>query len=120
MPPVLAVLNDKGKYEGMITKTLNFKVKTWTSPATKVKTLMKVAPPVTLDYSLSKMAKLMIESGIRQLPVFEKNKLVGFVTDENIIHAAVTQEWGNTAIETIMTRAPHTLEANRSVGAVLA
>jgi CBS domain-containing protein len=65
------------------------------------------------------MAKLMIESGMRQLPVFEKNKLLGFVTDENIIHAAVTEDWGNTAIEKIMTRAPHTIEANRSVGAVL-
>lgn len=26
MPPVLAVLNDKGKYEGMITRPVNFKV----------------------------------------------------------------------------------------------
>jgi CBS domain-containing protein len=61
----------------------------------------------------------MIESGLRQLPVLEKNKLLGFITDENIIHSAVKQEWGSTKIETIMTRAPHTLEANRSVGAVL-
>ncbi len=53
------------------------------------------------------------------MPVFEKNKIVGFVTDENIIHAATAKEWGNTPIEKIMTRAPHTLEANRSVGAVL-
>ena len=28
MPPVLAVLNEKGKYEGVITRTLDFKVKT--------------------------------------------------------------------------------------------
>ena len=28
MPPVLAVLNDKGKYEGMITQAFDFKVKT--------------------------------------------------------------------------------------------
>jgi len=80
---------------------------------------MKVAPPVAADFSLSKIAKLMIESVMRQLPVFEKNKLLGFVTDENIIHAAVLQEWGNTAMEKIMTRAPHTIEADRSVGAVL-
>ncbi len=80
---------------------------------------MKVVPPVMGDFSLSKIAKLMIESEMRELPVFEKNKLVGFVTDENIIHAAVLQEWGNNAIEKIMTRAPHTIEANRSVGAVL-
>jgi len=118
MPPVLAVLNDKGKYEGMITRRSILRSRL-DSTATKVRTLMKVAPPVTVDFSLSKMAKLMIESEMRQLPVFEKNKLLGFVTDENIIHAAVLQEWGNNAIEKIMTRAPHTIEANRSVGAVL-
>jgi len=87
--------------------------------ATKVKILMKVAPPVNIDFSLCKMAKLMIESGLRQLPVLEKSKLLGFVTDENVIHAAVAQEWGLIKVETIMTKAPHTLEANRSVGAVL-
>ena len=118
MPPVLAVLNDKGKYEGMITRRSILRSRLDLT-TTKVRTLMKVAPLVNLDFSLSKMAKLMIESGLRQLPVFEKNKLQGFVTDENIIHAAATQEWGSTKIETIMTRAPHTLEANRSVGAVL-
>lgn len=118
MPPVLAVLNDKGKYEGMITRRSILRSRL-DPTTTKVRTLMKVAPPVTFDFSLSKMAKLMIESGMRQLPVFEKNKLLGFVTDENIIHAAVTEDWGNIAIEKIMTRAPHTIEANRSVGAVL-
>jgi CBS domain-containing protein len=118
MPPVLAVLNDKGKYEGVITRRSILRSRL-DSTATKVKSLMKVAPPVNVDFSLSKMAKLMIESEMRQLPVFEKNKLLGFVTDDDIIHAAVLQEWGNTAIEKIMTRAPHTIEADRSVGAVL-
>ena len=117
-PPVLAVLNDKGKYEGVITRHSILRSRL-DSTATKVKSLMKVVPPVMGDFSLSKMAKLMIESEMRQLPVFEKNKLLGFVTDENIIHAAVLQEWGNNVIEKIMTRAPHTIEANRSVGAVL-
>ena len=111
MPPVLAVLNDKGKYEGVITRRSILRSRL-DPTTTKVKTLMKTAPPVTVDFSLSKMAKLMIESEMRQLPLFEKNKLLGFVTDENIIHAAVLQEWGNTAIEKIMTRAPHTIEAN--------
>jgi CBS domain-containing protein len=118
MPPVLAVLNDKGKYEGIITRRSILRSRL--DPATtKVRTLMRVAPSVTLDFSLSKLAKLMIESGIRQLPVFEKGNLSGFVTDESVIHAAVAGEWGNVAIEKIMTRAPHTIEANRSVGAVL-
>src|SRR4030042_7050583 len=62
----------------------------------------------------------MIEVGVMQLPVVEKNKLVGFVTDEDIIHGAVTQEWGSNEVKEIMTKAPAVIEGNRSVGAVLA
>jgi CBS domain-containing protein len=118
MPPVIAVLNAKGKYTGVISR--RWVVRSRLDPSTtKVKSLMRPAPRVSKTVSLSKAAKLMIESGVRQLPVFEKNRLVGFVTDENIIHGAVTQEWGNTAVEKIMTKAPQVIEANRSVGAVL-
>ena len=118
MPPVIVVLDEKGRYAGVISRRLT--IRSRVDPATtRVKTLMRPAPKVQSDYSLSKTARLMIESGVRQLPVFEKNKLVGFVTDEDIIHGAVTQEWGSTAVETIMTKAPQTIEANRSVGAVL-
>jgi CBS domain-containing protein len=118
MPPVLAVTNSKGKYSGVITR--RWVIRSRLDPATtKVKTLMRPAPKVAPDLSVSKAAKLILESQVRQLPVFEKNKLIGFVTDEDIIHGAVNQEWGNTPIETIMTKAPHTIEANRSVGAVL-
>lgn len=118
MPPVLAVLDDKGKYAGVITR--RWIIRSGLDPAsTKVKTLMRPAPKVDPTTSLSKAAKLMIESGVRQLPVFEGKKLLGFITDENIIHGAVTQQWGNTKIKEIMTKAPYTIEANRSVGAVL-
>jgi CBS domain-containing protein len=118
MPPVLAVLDAKGKYVGVISR--RWVIRSRLDPAsTKVKSLMRPAPKVSLDFSLSKAAKLMIESGVRQLPVFEKNKLLGFVTDEDIIHGAVTQEWGSVAVEKIMTKAPQVIDANRSVGAVL-
>jgi len=118
MPPVIVVLDDRGKYAGVISR--RWVIRSRVDPATtKVKTLMRSAPRVSPEFSLSKAAKLMIESGVRQLPLFEKNKLVGFVTDEDIIHGAVTQEWGNTAIEKIMTKAPQVIDANRSVGAVL-
>jgi CBS domain-containing protein len=118
MPPVLAVMDEKGKYTGMITRRLILRSRA-DPTVTKVKSLMQVAPVVDGDASLGALARLMIGSGMRQLPLFEKNKLLGFVTDENVIHAAVGGEWGRGAVEAIMTRAPHTLEANRSVGAVL-
>jgi CBS domain-containing protein len=118
MPPVLAVTNSKGRYEGVITQ--RWATRSNLDPATtKVKTLMRPAPKVSPEFSLGKTAKLMIQSGIRQLPVFEKNKLTGFITDEDIIHAAVTQEWGNTTIDNIMTKAPYTIEADRTTGAAM-
>ncbi len=118
MPPVLAVLDNKGKYAGVITR--RWIIRSGLDLAsTKVKTLMRPAPKVDPSVSLSRAAKLMIESGVRQLPVFEKGKLLGFITDENIIHRAVTRQWGSTKVKEIMTKAPHTIEVNRSVGAVL-
>lgn len=116
--PVLAVLNDKGKYSGVISR--RWVIRSRVDPSvTKVKTLMRPAPRVSPNSSLSKAARLIIESGIRQLPVFEKNRLLGFVTIDDIIHSAITQEWGNVAVEKIMTKAPKVIDANRSVGAVL-
>jgi len=118
MPPVLAVLDGKGRYVGVISR--RWVIRSRVDPAvTKVKSLMRGAPRVSSGFSLSKAARLMIESGVRQLPVFEKGKLLGFVTDEDIIHGAVTQEWGGAAVEKIMTRAPQVIDAGRSVGAVL-
>jgi CBS domain-containing protein len=118
MPPVLAVLDEKGKYLGMITRRSILRSRLDPTVA-KVRSLMQVAPVVGLDVSLGAVAKLMIGSGMRQLPLFDKGKLLGFVTDENVIHAAVSGGWGKTEVEKVMTRAPHTLESNRSVGAVL-
>jgi len=118
MPPVLAVMDKDGKFAGVISKRwIN---RSRLDPATtKVRALMRPAPKVDPTVSLGKAAKVMIESGIRQIPVFEKKKLIGFVTDEDIIHGAVNQEWGNTKIETIMSKAPYSIDGNRSIGAVL-
>ncbi len=118
VPPVLAVLDEKNKYAGVIAR--RWIVRARLDPATtKVKSLMRPAPKTGPEISLAKAAKMMIQSGVRHLPVFEKDKLRGFVTDEAIIRGAVTQEWGNTPVEQIMTKAPFTIEATRSVGAVL-
>jgi len=118
LPPVLAVLDDKGNYVGMVSRQAVIRTLLDLSRI-KVKSLMIGAPAITLDQSLSRVAKLMIGSGVRQLPVFEKNNLVGFITDQAIIHTVVSAEWGKTPVAKIMTRAPQTIEANRSVGAVL-
>jgi predicted transcriptional regulator len=117
-PPVLAVLDDKGNYKGVISRKWIIQSSLDYSK-TKVKTLMKSAPAVTLQDSLSKIAKLMIESEIRQLPVYNGENFLGFVTDENVIHGAVMKSWGNSLVEDIMTKKPCVMEEDESIGAVL-
>ncbi|MCW4029147.1 MAG: CBS domain-containing protein [Candidatus Bathyarchaeota archaeon] len=118
LPPVIAVLDDKDHYLGMVSRRSVLRSRLDLS-RTKVRSLMTVAPEVAPTDSLGRIAKLMIGSGVRQLPVIERGRLVGFVTDESVIHSVVGAGWGSNKLESIMTRAPHTLEANRSVGAVL-
>ena len=118
LPPVLAVLDDHGRYVGMVSRRAVLRTRVDLSRL-KVKSLTHVAPEVGLGDGLSRVAKLMIGSGVRQLPVLEKDKIVGFITDEAVIHAVVDGEWGKNPVSSIMTRAPHTMDANRSVGAVL-
>ena len=117
-PPALVVLDEHGKYSGVITRRVALRARIDPNTA-KVKSLMRPAPKTTRNTTLAQAAKMMIEGEIRQLPVIEKNNVVGFVTDEDIIHGAVTQEWGNNKIETIMNKAPHTIDADRTVGAAL-
>ncbi len=118
MPPAMGVLDEKGKYVGMITRRSILRSRLDFTVA-KVRSLMQVAPQVALDAPLSELAKLMIASGMRQLPLFDKSKLLGFVTDEDVIHGAFGDGMGGTKVEAVMSRAPHTIESNRSVGAVL-
>ena len=117
-PPVLGVINEKGKYVGIIAR--KWVVRSGIDHTkTKVKTLMRSAPIIAPEFSIGKTAMLMIESGIRQLPVYNSKKFLGFVTDEQLIQNSITQDWGNTTVESIMTKTPHTIDGNRSVGAVL-
>jgi CBS domain-containing protein/ribosome-associated translation inhibitor RaiA len=116
--PVLVVLNSKGKYVGVIAH--RWIVRSRYDPSTtKVKSLMRSAPTVSLQDSLSKVARLMITSGISQLPVFSGEKLAGIVTDEDVIQGAVIGNWASTKVEEVMTKKPFFVEEDESVGAVL-
>ena len=118
MPPVLVVLDSEGKYKGVLTR--RWIIRSRLDPSTtKVETLMRPAPTVTLHDSVGKAARLMIESEIRQLPVYSGEKLLGFVTDEDVIHGAVIGKWGNTKVEEVMTKKTFVVEEDESVGAVL-
>jgi CBS domain-containing protein len=116
--PVLVVVNSKGKYVGVIAH--RWIARSRNDPATtKVETLMRSAPTVSPQDSLSKVARLMITSGISQLPVFKGGKLAGIVTDDAVIQGAVVGKWGSTKVEDVMTKKPFLVEEDESVGTIL-
>ena len=116
--PALAVFDSKGKHVGMLSP--RWIIRSRLDPTTtNAKALMRRAPKVNLSDSLSKVAKLMIESGIRKLPVYSGDKLLGFVTEVDVIQGAVMEKWGNTEVEEIMTRNPLVVEEDESVGRLL-
>lgn len=116
--PVLAVLDGDGKYKGVLAR--RWIIRSRLDPSTtKVKTLMRRAPTVKLDDAVSKVARLMIESGVTQLPAYHGDELLGFVTDESVIRGAVMGSWGNIKVEEIMTRDIFVVEKDDPVGAVL-
>jgi CBS domain-containing protein len=118
MPPVLAVTDKKGDFSGIITR--KWMIRSMVDPSrTKVKKLMRSPPSVELSDSLSKVAKLMIENNVRQLPICDGKKLVGFITDEDIIREAMAHKWGNDKVEDIMTKKPFCLEEDEALGEVL-
>ncbi|MCK4952788.1 CBS domain-containing protein [Candidatus Bathyarchaeota archaeon] len=118
MPPVLAVFDSRGKYKGVLAR--RWIIRSRLDPnTTKAKSLVRSAPTVTLNESLSKTSRLMIGSEIRQLPVYSGEKLLGFVTDENVIHGAVLEKWGNTNVEEVMNKNPFFVKEDDSVGTVL-
>ena len=117
-PPVLAVVDNKGEYQGVISRKWIIR-SSFDSSRTKVKTLMRSVPAVTLNDSLGKVAKLMIESDIRQLPVYCGEKLLGFVTDENVVHGAIMERWSNTRVDELMTKKPFVIEEDESLGSIL-
>jgi CBS domain-containing protein len=115
---VLVVLTRKGKYAGVIAH--RWIVSSRYDPATtKVESLMRSAPTVSPEDSLSKVARLMITSGISQLPVFSGEKMAGIISDDAVIQGAVVGKWGSTKVEDVMTKKPYRIEEDESVGAVL-
>jgi len=117
-PPALIVLDRGGKYRGVLAR--RWIVRSMLDPSvTKVKTLMRSSPKAMLQDSLGRVARLMIESEVMQLPVYSGEDPIGFVTDEDIIHSAVMQEWGDTAVKEVMSKKLFVVEEGESLGSVL-
>jgi CBS domain-containing protein len=56
--------------------------------STKVHTILSNAPTIRKDESVEKCAEILLTSGFRAIPVVEKNKVIGIVSETDILKVA--------------------------------
>jgi len=111
------IVMDGDEYRGVITRKDILRAKI--SPEAKVKRFVRHAPRLRLNESIGKAARLMLESGIFYLPVFENENIVGVVRDVDILRRVVKKEIGEEKVEKFMTSSPLTIPPDESIGKVV-
>jgi CBS domain-containing protein len=93
-PDVVVVFDDKGNYKGILSERWVYRSRL--DPAkTKVKALTRSVPKASPDMPVVDVAKLMVESYVQAVPVFDNDKLVGVVGDIDLLFKVVEKSFGN-------------------------
>ena len=96
-------------------------------PATKVSTVLEIAPEISPDTALPEAAEKMISAGFRAVPVVKGKSLIGIVSRSDIVRALVdTRAVEGVAVREFMTPNPqcvaeddtveHAVQIMRSLG----
>ncbi|MCL5874485.1 MAG: CBS domain-containing protein [Candidatus Thermoplasmatota archaeon] len=108
----IPIVDEKGGYIGMLDYNLLFKRES-IPVTTKIKTIMERTPSIASDASIAEAARLMVDSGLKALPVLEKNKIKGIVTSTDIVHSVNSiPEVANLTASEIMSGEPITVTEN--------
>ena len=67
---------------------------------------------------ISKIIKLMNKHSISQLPILEKDKVIGLITESNILEKNL-EDIGNLVVEDLMIEAPPLIAENTKISAVI-
>ncbi|MEM2906447.1 MAG: CBS domain-containing protein [Candidatus Bathyarchaeia archaeon] len=114
----LIVFNPDGSFRGVLTE--RWIIRSRLDPRlTKVRTLTRPAPKARPEMTLSEAARLMLENGLKHLPVFEDDRLVGVVNDLAILERIVKETFGERHVEEFMTRDPVMVSEDDTIGKVI-
>ncbi|MGH9878302.1 MAG: CBS domain-containing protein, partial [Nitrososphaerales archaeon] len=94
------VVDGSGRYSGMIfAKQL---LSSSAQPYSKLKSFVANTSTVNPEFDVEKAAQLVIGSGNRALPVVAKGKLVGIVSETDLVQTA---DFGHAAVDEVMSGA---------------
>ncbi len=113
-----AVLAFNGKeYAGMVTERAL--VGSLKNLKTGINGMVRKTPKITPETTIYEAARLMVENQLRQLPVFDKAKVVGVVTTESLMQRAVVTEFGDKPVSCMMSEGVISLDADDHVGKLI-
>jgi len=96
----LPVVDERDKYVGMIfAKQL---INSTAQPTSKLKSYIVNTSTLSPDAEVEKAAQLVIGSGNRALPVVERGKLVGIVSETDLV---MTADFGHATVDEVMSGA---------------
>lgn len=113
--PAVLVFDGK-EYAGMVTEKSI--VRSIQDLKTGIGGLIRKTPKITPHTTICEAARLMVENQLKQLPVFDK-KVIGVVTNENLMREAVKMEFGDRPVSGIMSEGIITVEADDRVGKII-
>ena len=88
-------------------------------PNAKVKSFIKSAPKLDVDTDMEEIARLMLESNIYALPVFENEKLIGVVKVDELLEKVVEEEFGDEKIEKFISKNVAFVSPDDNIGKVI-
>jgi CBS domain-containing protein/ribosome-associated translation inhibitor RaiA len=96
----IPVVDRDGRYAGMIfAKQL---LASTAQPSSKLKSFIVNTAALTLDTDVEKAAQLIISTGTRALPVVDKGKLAGIVSETDLVQTA---DFGHAVVDEVMSGA---------------
>ncbi len=113
--PAVLVFDGK-EYVGMLTEKSI--VRSIHELKTGINGLIKKTPKITPETTICEAARLMVENQLKQLPVFDK-KIIGVVTNENLIKEAARIDFGGRPVASIMSEDVLSVDADDRVGKII-
>ena len=108
----------KGKeYVGMLVEKELARAKL--PPKAKVKSFVKPSPKIKPDMPIEEVARLMLESELFHLPVFENEELIGIVKVDDLLEKIVEREFGEEEIEKFISRDIEFVSPSDNIGKVI-
>ena len=93
----IPVIDRYRKYQGMIFAKDFFNVNEMTS--SKLKNFVRMTPVLSPSDNIKRCTKLVVTTGNRALPVVENSKLIGIISETDVI---LHTDFGNTLVDNVM------------------